>query len=61
MKKIAQINNNKISNIALYEDGSNWITNDDLKIDVTEIPGVNIGWIYSNGTLSAPPVEEDEE
>ena len=50
MKTIAQIQNNKVVNVSVWEQAPK----QPGMIDITDQHGVDIGWGYNNGLFTAP-------
>lgn len=55
-KTYAVIENNTVVNVVLWDGESEWAPDNGVAIPATD--GVGIGWLYADGTFTAPAVQE---
>lgn len=56
MANYAVIEKGSVTNIVLWDGESEWAPDNGVAIPATE--GVGIGWLYADGTFTAPAVQE---
>jgi hypothetical protein len=61
MKRIAMLTDNEVQNIAKWDGNSAWNPPGFELIDITNLPHVDIGWIYGDGEFTPPPEEQKQE
>jgi hypothetical protein len=61
MKRIAMIANGIVENIAAWDGESTWSPEGVTLVDITDLPDVQIGWLYDGTTFTDPNPPPPEE